>query len=45
VVLGLAIGGALEAFAAVRNATVLGLLVGMIGANLVPNHRSCGPRR
>ena len=40
-ILGLAIGGALEAFAGLHNATLLGALLGMLAANLVPLDRGC----
>lgn len=40
-VLALAIGGALEAFADLRFATVLGLLVGLVVANWIPKAGGC----
>ncbi len=40
-VLGLAVGWCLESFAAVRSATVFGLLLGMIAANFVPLGGGC----
>ncbi len=40
-VLALAIGGALEAFAGLRFATLLGMLVGLLVANLIPAAGSC----
>ena len=41
-VLGLAAGWALQSFAGLPNGALLGLLVGMIAANLVPLGPSCG---
>lgn len=40
-VLGLAIGWAVEAFAGLRGATVLGVLGGMVAANFVPLASGC----
>lgn len=40
-VLGLAGGWAIEAFAGIRGATVFGALLGMLAANLVPLGPGC----
>lgn len=44
-VLGLAGGFALETFAGLRGATVIGALFGMLAANFVPLGPSCGTPR
>jgi hypothetical protein len=42
VILGLAIGGCLEAFAGLRTASLFGVLLGMVAANFVPrDSRGC----
>jgi hypothetical protein len=41
VVLGLAIGWAVEAFAGLRGALLLGVLAGMVAANFVPLSTGC----
>jgi hypothetical protein len=46
VILATGAGWALQTFAAVPNALVFGLIVGLIGARLVPATASCGvPRK
>lgn len=40
-VLGLAVGWAVEAFAGMPGALVLGLLAGMVAANFVPTDTGC----